>query len=102
MGRSFSGGGTRHIIEPHTSDLDIERHQFMHDVALYLHGSLEKLEYDKLMLIAPPKILGMIRKELSDDVQKTIILEINKDFLPLSEEQVKLHIKRAMPSRASA
>jgi len=47
-------------------------------------------------LIAPPKILGLLRKSLSDLVKSRVCLEIDKDFIPLKTEQVQQHISEAV------
>jgi|GEM_PF-3941450 len=56
----------------------------------------EKNEFETLGLIAPPKILGLLRKSLSDLVKSRVCLEIDKDFIPLKTEQVQQHISEAV------
>jgi protein required for attachment to host cells len=37
-------------------------------------------DYDSLVVIAPPKALGVLRKELHKEVEKRIIKTINKEM----------------------
>ena len=36
--------------------------------------------YDELVLVAPPKFLGMLRKELGKEVEKLVADEVPKDL----------------------
>lgn len=93
LGRAFNsnGGNVRHIIEPHTSEWTQERKEFVKRVVDYLEGSL--WEYDRLVIAAPPKILGFFRRALSKAVQDKIILELNKDFVHLQTQQIHSRLK---------
>ena len=92
LGRAFSGGGNvRHIIELHTSEWTLERQEFVKRVVEHLEASL--WEYDRLIIAAPPKILGFFRKILSKPVQDKVILELNKDFIRLQSQQIHNRLK---------
>lgn len=97
LGRSFDRvGGGRHAIEPHTSDRTQQRQGFMHEVADYLHHAKEKGEYDRLVLVAPPKVLGILRKELSKPVRDVLALEVDKDFMHLTPQQIQAQLEQVV------
>ena len=84
----------RHIIEPRTSDKTEQNKQFVKEVAKYLEKALEKEEYNRLVVIAPPKILGFLRKLLSQFVKDVIALELDKDFANLTPQQIQEHLEK--------
>ncbi|MDB2414164.1 host attachment protein [Rickettsiales bacterium] len=95
LGRTYdSAGGARHIIEPHTSDRTLERKQFMREVAEYLKDKLDKEEYHRLIITAPPKILGFLRKELSKTVKDVIALEIDKDLVEFHPKEIQEYLEK--------
>lgn len=90
LGRAYDRrGGGRHIVEPHTSERTQQRRQFMREVAEFLHTSLEQGKYNRLVVAAPPKILGFLRQELSDAVRAVIVLELDKDLIQLEPQQIQ-------------
>jgi len=46
----------------------------------YLDKARTAHKYDRLHLVAPPKFLGQLRKELGKEVQKLVTEELPKDF----------------------
>ena len=45
--------------------------------------------YDQLVVIAGPKLLGMLRKALSKPVQDLVKLELNKELVRPTEAQLR-------------
>ncbi|MDJ1305066.1 MAG: host attachment protein [Candidatus Midichloria sp.] len=94
LGRSFERhGAMRHIIEPHTDDKTQEIQEFTREVIQYLEDLFTKKTYSKLIIAAPPKVLGMLRKKLSKDLKQHIILELDKDLIQSSVVQIEAHLK---------
>lgn len=54
--------------------------RFAIDIAKQLYKHAHKGDISQLVLAAPPKALGVIRKELHKSVQEKIIAEIDKDL----------------------
>ena len=46
----------------------------------YLDKARNEHRYDELVLVAPPKFLGMLRKELGKEVEKLVADEVPKDL----------------------
>jgi protein required for attachment to host cells len=91
-GRRFGGaGGVSHGSGPqqgHHHGVDGERSTERHDVELFAkevahqidHARTQK-EFDKLLLVAPPKMLGLLRQSLPSQAQSMLAGEITKDVV---------------------
>jgi protein required for attachment to host cells len=64
--------------EPATVDHEVEL--FAKRVSEYLDKARTSHRYDRLHLVAPPKFLGQLRKELGKEVQKLVTEELPKDL----------------------
>jgi hypothetical protein len=54
------------------SRAEIEAGKFSKEIGRYLDQARIKNRYDRLYLVAPPRFLGMVRKELGKEVQKLV------------------------------
>ena len=53
---------------------------FAREVGRYLDKARNEHRYDQLVLVAPPKFLGALRKELHKEVEKLVTDELPKDL----------------------
>ena len=93
-GRSFdSAGEGRHAMEPPLRAHKHEADQF----AAQLAGALEKgrteHRFARLVLIAPPEFLGLIRRHLSGPTAQTVVAEIDKSLIHLDGEELLPYLK---------
>ena len=80
-GRAFdSAGEGRHAMEPPTDPHCYEKQVFAHDVATALDDARKKNAFDRLVVVAPPEALGNLRSELSEELQRMVTAELNKDL----------------------
>jgi protein required for attachment to host cells len=82
-GRSFGSAhsGTRHAIEPRHDHHKQEKHEAAAQVASALERSFIAHEYDRLVLVAPPRAVGEMRILLSARLQSqmdTIAKDLSK------------------------
>jgi protein required for attachment to host cells len=92
-GRTFdSAGQGRHAMEPRTDPALVEKRRFTHGLAETLNAALEREEFDRLVLAAPPKILGQLREDLSKSVRAKVEAELSKDLthLPVTDIEARL------------
>jgi len=78
QGRASSpvgGGGAIPSADAH----EIEEQRFAADTAQELSRAALAGEFESLILVAPPKTLGQLRKTLHQEVQKKTLREIAKD-----------------------
>ena len=96
-GRTFeSQGEGRHAkVQP----TDPHRHLkslFAHELAEKLDEERKKNAYRHLVVVAPPQMLGDLRKELDEQVRKMIVLEIDKDLSMLPPRELEGHLQDAL------
>jgi len=95
-GRAFDRfGGARHAIEPHMGAKQEPRRRFVKELVerlekAHLHG-----DFEQLVLVAAPAVLGVIRKTLPTDLEKSVVKEIPKDVIGQSVEKIQLQLERA-------
>jgi protein required for attachment to host cells len=75
--RGTSGPGSD---RQETSAAEHETELFAKRVGEYLDKARNQHRYDELVLVAPPKFLGLIRKELGKEVEKLVADELPKDL----------------------
>ena len=79
--RSFeSQGSLRHSIEPRTDLHREEGARFIASIAQALSAAAQRGEYDRLVVIAPPRALGEFRKLLPSAVRGKLVGEVNEDL----------------------
>lgn len=89
-GRTFdSHGGGRHAKEPVTSPKKNETINFAKFVADRINSDYINGEFEKLILIAAPQFLGLLRKSLTEQVKHRITREINKNFVKRDEAYIR-------------
>ena len=69
---------------------------FAKRVGEYLDKARNAHRYDRLHLIAPPKFLGQLRKELGKEVQKLVTAELPKDLSWLNAREIEQSLARSM------
>jgi protein required for attachment to host cells len=77
----MTGGGDTH--RPAYSETDFhqqEEDNWVKDAAEQLRMRALRNDFDALVIVAPPKALGVLRKELHKEVEKRIILTLNKEM----------------------
>jgi protein required for attachment to host cells len=80
-GRTFnSTGRLRHAIEPRVDAHEQREAEFLQSVADRLDSALRQKNYDDLIIAAPPRALGILRKQLSDDVRRHLRGELDRDL----------------------
>ena len=57
-----------------------EEDRWVKDAAEELKKRALRNDYDALVLVVPPKALGVLRKELHKEVERRIVLTINKEM----------------------
>lgn len=96
--RAFESiGMTKHIIEPHTDQHTKEQMEFISSVNQHLKTELQNNICKKLVLIAPPKMLGLLRKHLDKHILNIVTEEINKEMANLDNSHIIAILKDIHP-----
>ena len=67
---------------------------FAKRVGDYLDSARTEHRFDSLVLIAPPKFLGALRKELTREVQKLVAEELPKELSALSARELEDYLAK--------
>jgi protein required for attachment to host cells len=99
-GRAFDSiGSGRHAMEPNTGVKEEQRRRFVKEIVERLQTTQLKGGFDKLVLLAAPAVLGVIRKTLPPDLTKIVIKEIPKDVIGQSVDKIQSQLVRAFGVR---
>ena len=80
-GRAVEGAdSSRHAMEPRVDWHRFEKHQFAGAMAKILNKAAARRKFDRLVLVAPPEILGVLRARLNAHTRKMITAEMGKDL----------------------
>jgi len=89
-GRAFdSTGANRHAMEQTVDPKDHEAIVFAQQLASEIEKGRSENLFSALYLMAAPQFLGMLRKQLSAEVQKLVAGEVDKNLTQESEERVR-------------
>ena len=85
-GRSYeSANPSRHAVQWKTDPHEAAKIQFEQRIADLVNRAAEQGLFDALVLVAPPRVLGEVRKALSPQAKELLIVEEGKDLLGLPE-----------------
>jgi protein required for attachment to host cells len=93
LGRVFeSSSSTRHMASPHINIREEIQEHFVKNIAERLH--LEKLKntFDRLILVAPPKMLSQLKKNVNHDILNCIRAEVSKELTNFDTEELYAHL----------
>lgn len=94
--QSGSDGGSvgqgRHVLDNKTSARDIERTEFARNLAHRLEAARKEKAFDRVVLIAPPSFLGLLRDNLSDEVMERVTEQIDKNLVQQPAHVVREHL----------
>jgi len=81
-GRRFGGAnGSRHAVDGERSTERHETEQFAKAVARTLDVARTRNEFDRLVLIAGPRMLGLLREALPAPCRAVVAAEVAKDLV---------------------
>lgn len=81
QGANGSGGGQRHGVDGEKSTLQHDLTLFAKEVGRRIDADRIGHKFDKLVLVAPPKMLGLLRQAMPASVLSLIAGEVAKDLI---------------------
>lgn len=89
-GRSFQSQGhdKRAATDSRTDPREVEHQRFAHYIGDTLNSAHAQNAFERLVLVAPPQFLGLLRQELEDRVQRCVFATLDKDYAQLDEQQL--------------
>jgi protein required for attachment to host cells len=92
--KTYSDGGSlRHAIEPHTDPKEVEQQHFVHEVVSFIDHAFKQNEFEDLILIAPPKMLGVLNNDLDDQLLKRVVKKIDKNITEMKINELEEYLK---------
>lgn len=67
---------------------------FAKRVAGYLDKARNDQRYERLVLVAAPKILGQLRKELGKEVEKLVVDQLDKDLAWFNAREIEQYFAK--------
>jgi protein required for attachment to host cells len=77
---------------PHIDIHNEIKHHFMKIIAERLNDAKAKKLFDRLVLIAPPKMLGELRADLDKKVLAVVVAELPKDLTQCGNKELAGHL----------
>jgi protein required for attachment to host cells len=81
------------------SPAEIEAEKFSKEIGRYLDKARMDHRFDRLILLAPPRFLGMLRKELGKEVAKLVDEEIDRDLSWFRTDEIERYLSAGRPAR---
>ena len=80
-------------LDPATSAVEHEARGFARLLARHLKDLYSQQAYERLILIAPPRFLGLLRKELHKPLDQLVERTIHKELTTASVEEIIEYLK---------
>ncbi len=96
-GRTFdSHGEGRHAMEQASDPQEREAQAFATEIARHIDRDQREGNFDSLVLIAPPKVLGRLRQKLSKSARNALIGELDKNLVEADAKTIERHVSALM------
>ncbi len=96
----FFGKGEReqaHTADPHATREEHAADRFSREVMAYLERANHDQRFGSLVMIAPPEFLGLLRRQLSKNVESKVRQQLATDIANLHEPQIRDYLKQHLP-----
>jgi protein required for attachment to host cells len=92
-GRAFdSEGDGRHGMESKTDAKTQEQVNFATEINHYLEQGYQGLNFDRLYLVAPPAMMGLLRNRLDKKIQQVLVGTLDKNLVQLTPIEIRSHL----------
>ena len=93
-GRSFSSVGHGRSAMEQTDWHTQEEERFLQKLAGHLDAAVKAGQTKSLVIVAPPRALGVLRPAYSHDLRKALQAEVDKDFVKMPVHEIEKHLAR--------
>jgi protein required for attachment to host cells len=98
-GHAFdSGGQGRHALVNATKPKQQEAINFAKQLAEHLDSHRKSGDFDQLVVFSAPAFLGLLRDNMSDPTNKTIVHTVSKNLVQLPVEKIREHLPFTLPN----
>ena len=89
-------GDSRHAMGQKVGPKETQTDRFAKELADRLDAARQQGRYERLILAAPPKFLGLIRGHLTPSTAALVTEELQKNFVGESPEKIRSHLPDAI------
>jgi protein required for attachment to host cells len=91
-GRSFSSIGYGRSAMEQVDWHEQEEQRFLQKLLDYLNAAVHAGQIKSLMIVAPPRALGVLRQAYSHELRKALRGEIDKDLVKMPVHEIEKHL----------
>jgi protein required for attachment to host cells len=91
-GRSINSNGSRRSAMEQTDWHAQAEQRFLADLAARLDAAVMAGETKSLIVVAPPRALGLLRQSFSSGLRSAVRAEIDKDYVRMPVHQIEKHL----------
>jgi protein required for attachment to host cells len=91
-GRSFSSVGHGRSAVEQTDWHAQEEERFLRTLAAHLDAEVKAGRAKSIVIVAPPRALGVLRPAYSHDLRKALQTEIDKDLVKVPVHEIEKHL----------
>jgi protein required for attachment to host cells len=91
-GRSHSSVGPGRSAVEQTDFHTLQEEEFLRGIAAKLHAAVHAGDIKSLILVAPPRALGVLRQAYTAGLKQAIHTEIQKDYVNMPIYEIEKHI----------
>jgi protein required for attachment to host cells len=91
-GRSFSSVGGGHSAMEQTDWHDLEEQRFLQRLSAHIDGAIDAGRTKSLIVVAPPRALGVLRQAYSNQMREMLRAEIDKDYVKMPIHEIERHL----------
>jgi protein required for attachment to host cells len=94
-GRSIQSVGSARSAMEQTDWHDQDEQAFLEDLAGRLDAAVTAGETKSLIVVAPPRALGMMRRAYSPNLRQAVRDELDKDYVRMPVHEIEKHLTAA-------
>jgi len=95
-GRTFDSAGIGRHAYDEGDWQDEEKSRFAGRVAAQLDRAVLDHQFDRLVMVAPPAMMGELRKHISDFTRRMVVVEVVKDLTHATPREMQSHLAEAL------
>jgi protein required for attachment to host cells len=80
-------------MEPRTDPHLVEEERFARKIVTVLDQAARRQRFDRLVLVAPPKLMGMLRGLLPPNLMDKVGGELTKDLTKIPSHELPEHLE---------
>jgi protein required for attachment to host cells len=87
-----SANAARHAVEPRRDLHEAAKEDFVKLVAEEIEAEHGRDQFDRLVLIAPPRVLTELKQKLSKPMAKIVVKDLQKDLTKVPDHDLTEHL----------